>query len=1016
MLPPVVDPRDMKALIKQMEKMVPYYTPEWRFAPEDPEPGSALFLIFAEMFQEIIKRFNRLPIKNMTAFINMFGFPILPARPARAYVVFKLSMGAGEPVFISAGTQVAANAPGGKPVIFETERNMLATPAALVEVFNVSAKQDRISRIPEECLGESKKVEKPHFNLFDFTGANLQEHCMYLGHKSLFNIRGTALFELEFKNSQKRFKESSICEKLANPENVEWLYQGEAGWVAFDEMLAEGNRLTLKKTKNALIKEKEVDGIADRWICCKVKDRNVANISDVEIDGIGVSVEFYDSEDRGGITPDMIFYNDIQIDPAGFYPFGEYFVLYDNFYIASQEVLSKKDASVTVKFNLQHITNSMKDHTVAQTDWKLVMEEPDFAVRPKLTEVAVLTVSWEYWNGSGWVKLFSNRAYEGIFYKPDQTEKNIVFKLPTDIEETFVNEQLNYWIRARVISIQNSYAVDSAFRSPWIENIVLKYEFQGEKYPADCCLTYNNVEYRDRTEDVKSSGSSFEPFNSIDCRGPAFYMGFEQPPLKGPISMFFSIKQQKCNEGEAPLVEWEYLRGEGNTKEWSTLKTADETNGFTRSGTVTFVGPPDFKRDTIFGRGLYWLRVVNRDGRFDLLEKQPAVPIVKGIYMNSIRVVQQESIKNEVPELVTDELSKEYQLASYPVINEEIWVNEAGYLTGEEKKLLLDSELTKESGIKNNWDNTREFWVRWHAADDFFESGVDDRHYVIDRSSGRIRFGDGKYGKIPPSPGKEKIKVKYRIGGGDRGNVGPFDITNLQNSIAFVDEVFNPEPSGGGCDMETVTEALRRGPQMLKHRNRAVTLEDFEWLARQSSQNIARVKCLSNTNAQGKKETGCVTVVVLPKGGKAGIAVFPELKQQVERYLLERAAGTIAFPGKIQVIEPAFLEISVYAVLLVDEMDLVATTEKEAEDRLNEFLDPLTGDYEGNGWEIGQHPHISIFYALLKSISAVNYIEKVTMTVYKLEDGMRTEIDSNSLTDLPHGMVVNGKHRVIAKV
>ena len=37
----------------------------------------------------------------------------------------------------------------------------------------------------------------------------------------------------------------------------------------------------------------------------------------------------------------------------------------------------------------------------------------------------------------------------------------------------------------------------------------------------------------------------------------------------------------------------------------------------------------------------------------------------------------------------------------------------------------------------------------WTRVDDFFGSSPTDRHYVLDRTTGEIRFGDGRNGSIP---------------------------------------------------------------------------------------------------------------------------------------------------------------------------------------------------------------------------------------------------------------------------
>src|SRR5207248_5554418 len=50
----------------------------------------------------------------------------------------------------------------------------------------------------------------------------------------------------------------------------------------------------------------------------------------------------------------------------------------------------------------------------------------------------------------------------------------------------------------------------------------------------------------------------------------------------------------------------------------------------------------------------------------------------------------------------------------------------------------------------------------------------------------------------------------------------------------FVQSVTNPHPSFGGEDEETVEEARDRAPSTLRNRDRAVTVEDFGELAKQT--------------------------------------------------------------------------------------------------------------------------------------------------------------------------------------
>src|SRR5690554_431747 len=144
MQPPLIDSRDMSALIQQMKEMAPYYTPEWRFTLEDPDPGSALFLLFADLFMGNINRLNQVPMKNFIAFMNRFDVSLLTAKPASAYLTFTLSEGSRDAVLIPKGTQVSAQPDDGSEdeIIFETEKVVMITPAVLQDTYNVSTLSD----------------------------------------------------------------------------------------------------------------------------------------------------------------------------------------------------------------------------------------------------------------------------------------------------------------------------------------------------------------------------------------------------------------------------------------------------------------------------------------------------------------------------------------------------------------------------------------------------------------------------------------------------------------------------------------------------------------------------------------------------------------------------------------------------------------------------------------------------------------------------------------------------------
>lgn len=1020
MNPPQLDVRTRDDLIARMKELAPYYTPEWRFTPDDPDPGTALAMLFADMYHENVKRLNRVPVKNLVAFLNMFDVSLLPARPSASYVAFTLNEGTREPVLIRAGTRINAVGPQGD-IPYETESTVLITPSRWHSAYLSSRTHDAIVRIPERLMTDPRIGKTEPTPLFRLRGRdNLQAHALYLAHDSLLTVFGTASIEVEVGNSSRRYDEDAICAQLADNALTEWAYSTpDGGFRPFDRMFKRGNRIVLLKTEAGEIAPLERNGIESRWIVCRLKPRQPgsASLADsgLAIDRIELKTDYLDSGGQGGFAPDLMFYNDIQADPAGFYPFGDLFVQYGTFYMASREALTKRDGWIRVDFTLKAIENRFADEPEKQIDWKLIMKKSQFE-KAKVPVARVAHVVWEYWNGQAWVRLDAGKEAEKLFYapSPEGERKSIRFRCPGDLEPVSVNGHDNCWIRGKILRVENAFAPLPIYLSPWMEDVKMAYGFDERVYPPERCLTLNNTVYEDRTAASRAALGGFEPFVPLDAEHPTLHIGFDAPPVRGPISIYASIMPQRTNGEATPWLEWEYLRGAavpGGRPEWAPLKVMDATKGLTESGTIRFAGPADFAEARVFGSTGYWIRAVNRDGRYDDPGGDNVLPRLNGLFLNTVRAIQQETVPTEYPESrETDE--GVYTLSRKNVVSEEVWVDETGIVTEEELSEFQERGEPEFEAIRDSDGQLQRVWVRWTEVPGFAESNALARHYSIDRTLGQLRFGNGIHGMEPPKDGLEKIKVSYRVTLGRLGNTEAGTITSLHNSIAFVGGVSNVEPAAGGCDPETMEAAVRRGPRLLKHRGRAVSLEDFEWLAREAYPNIAKVKCMANRNARMEPTPAAITLVVLPKEGRAGLPAFGEIAKKVESYVLERASSVVAWPERIRVVPPVFLEISIAAVIAVESFEDVLPVELAALQRLEKFLDPLTGNFDGQGWEIGQTIHPSVFYALLKTIREIAFVEKLYMSVFKLEDDRRIEIDGSRPLDIPHGVIASGKHKV----
>lgn len=1022
---PVIDSRTKEQLIEHIRKIAPFYVKEWKFRPEDPDPGAALLQIFIHLLEGNIRRLNQVPYKSFLAFLNTFNVELSKARPAVAQLTFKLAEGTPEPVLVEKGTQLAAAVPGeAEPVIFETVQPVLLTTAALTDLFSVSPKRDRIVRLADETmnlLGDGRGTA-----LYGLEGENLQQHVMYFRHDFLFLLRNPAFVELSFFHSMNENAAHESVQLLTDTRKVQWEYYSGGQWLPFDRVYGRRNIIRLIKLHPHPIDPFEYQGASGYWIRCRAdsldSQTGASALAKAQFERVLVKSEYAAESDDAGIVPDRLFFNDMQIDAdaeEGCLPFGDFFAPYGLFYISNKEAFSKRGANISIRFQMDFVPHRLLPDKPPQINWKMVMKRHEVDKTDIPDPVTISLVQWEYWNGNSWAMLPVAPEARRMFSEPwnGKQEVELTFRCPEDIRELQVNAEENFWIRGRIVQVLNGYSPNAVYYSPSIERMRIRFGYDQPVLSPEGLMTENHLKVQDRTAEAQSGGFPIRPFQTLEGSYPAVWFGFDAPPERGPIHMYFHMKPSPASREDVPYIEWEYLKQTGGTGVWAPLAVADDTNGFTRSGGIQFAGPQDFASAEYFGVTRYWIRAVNRDGRYDKDAWQKQLPRALDILLNTAQVVQQQTIRGEYPrrleqyDTLTEQMTEYYMLAESPVLSEEVWVDETEEHHGTEPDPHL-VESGEAEVIRDSDGQIMKIWIRYHPVEHFLRSGPKDRHYSIDRATGRLMFGDGTFGKRPPRFSADVVRVTYTHGGGARGNVPAGAINSLQESIAFIGEVGNKYAAAGGCDAGTVEEAVRRGPKKFTHMNRAVTAEDFEWLTREAHPNVAKVKCLPNLNAKLEKEPGAITVVVLQKSGLGGGTQFQELKKTVEQHLLACAAAGVAAPGKIQVIEPALMEIGVQATVWVKSMEDVIPAEREILQKLDAFLHPITGNADGQGWEIGQIVHPSMFYSLLKSVGPVVHIPRLSLDVYKLEYGERVEWNPEKIADLPHSIVVPGKHRL----
>ena len=292
-------------------------------------------------------------------------------------------------------------------------------------------------------------------------------------------------------------------------------------------------------------------------------------------------------------------------------------------------------------------------------------------------------------------------------------------------------------------------------------------------------------------------------------------------------------------------------------------------------------------------------------------------------------------------------------------------------------------------------------WVRWKGRPHLYESEAADRHYTLERVRGLLAFGDGRYGRIPPAGCP--VRASYTTGVGLAGNVPAGTITELRTGAAYLGSVNNPFPAVGGGDTEPLAAVGQRGPQRVRHRDRAVAAADYEWLAREASPAVARARCLALLAPQGRKVRGATSLVIVPRSTER----FPQpdagLLRRVREHLQPRMPACAA--SALQLFGPAYVAGTVHAHVVPLRAGDAATVGAALRRGIDAYLHPLSGGAEGNGWDFGQPVNLSAIALLVETTPGVDYAIEISLHAGDERVGDRVEVP-------PDALVAAGRHQL----
>jgi predicted phage baseplate assembly protein len=491
-----------------------------------------------------------------------------------------------------------------------------------------------------------------------------------------------------------------------------------------------------------------------------------------------------------------------------------------------------------------------------------------------------------------------------------------------------------------------------------------------------------------------------EPFANPPVAGDALYLGFDTSLAR----MLVQIDVDCSQAGGAgidpwdPPLRWEVSAPDGWV-EAEVLK--DDTGGFNHGAGVIELQLPAVHTQMLVGeRRAHWLRCrvdeLTRSGQEASYAAPPEVYRITAAPIGAlVPATHAERVTEEALGESDGTPAQSFRLRQAPVLPLE---------TGETLEVL-------EPGATE--------WRAWERHDSFRDSGARDRHFRFDPSSGTVELGpsvrseDGgwnQHGAVPEKGALLRFSG-YRHGGGPEGNVAAGKLVQLRGAIPGVASVTNPVPGAGGVDAEPLEAARRRAALELRTRDRAVTREDYAYLATAATRRVARAVCMPPENG------GPVHVHVVPRieaaSGRldpADLVAGDELLAEVTEFLDERRLlGTT-----IEVLPVRARGVSVVADLETMPGFDPKRAASDVAGALHAYLNPLDGgslDGAGEGWPFGRTLNLGELYGVVHRVAAVESVRILRMYETDLATGERSSkaLGSHFVIE-PDEVIASGEH------
>jgi hypothetical protein len=912
-----------------------------RFGP----PGAdalreALVRIGARYGEILTEHLNAAPELHHQLFVTRLGGEASPALPASVVLSFQpvaAPAAEGRAIVVPAHTPVAAPPAAGDPdaVVFETMDDLAVVRAQAVRAFAVDPRRMVWSDLPALLAPSGLQPA----DLFSATQPIERAICVAM--PEVFGMPSLSLIRIEVQ------VESSSRQVAAGA--LEWGVLSKDGFVLLSVQGDSTQQFTrsgvVELTPPANWEPQPLNGMQSRWLVCRIVPQAVpqplapdnAWLEPVRIGPLraGGRIEVK------GELPAAASCGAMPLDTSrDFFPFGERPRFGDVFQLMAP-VFAQAGARVRLAVRMTNPADA--------TSGPIPPVDPEGKPRLK----------WDIHTAAGWRALAVDDGTNAFTRHGD-----IAFIVPPDVEPSMMAGRPGPCVRARLASghwglprIVEGVQYPAA---PSIESLWVHASVDLEPVAPRSIVRCGVLE---RVAIDVDAAPFFVPFAVPDVPGPILFVGLatQEHSLKGrtlrvqvdpgpPVGRVVWRAPDDGQEGAAPL--WQVRSDEA----WLDCAVDDASAGLTRPGIVSVrlpESPSNWPGSTVDPTGrLVWLRLV--------WPSSASAPRLRRCVLNAVHACQTQRLENEVLGSSTGRAGQRFNTLRAPVVG--------------------DPALQVRESMPAPGSDERPAWVPWQRVCDFDASEAGSRHYTFDPRTGRVRFGDGRQGRIPPA-GAHNIRMReYRIGGGRRGNQPAGAVAQLRTTLPYIDAVFNREPATGGQDGGDAQAVRRAASAWLRHRGRAVCADDYADLARAASPEVARAYSFGSRDLAGAGDDaalapGVVSVVVVPASAEPRPQPALDLLGRVKVFLDARRPVTT----ELVVLGPDYAAVSVRARIGCAPGGSPFETAAACVRRLQAFLHPVSGGSDERGWPPGQRPHRSDLVALLGAVDGVDHVDELQL-------------------------------------